>query len=193
MKGARPILDEEIALLKKYFSIKEPHRNDNRDKTFILLGLYTGFRCSELLSIRLKDVWNGFKVTDYINCRKRDCKGKIQGKTTPIFQDCKDMLEYYVKNHCKNFEYLFQSIRGGPLSYRQMLRCIKSHFNACELTGNLSSHSLRKTFAHKMYKELKGDLPGLQACLNHKSINSTVSYVSVNHDKIVEGIKNLNY
>ena len=193
MKGSRPLLDEDIQTLKNYFKNKKPHKHDERDRTFILLGMYVGWRGSELLSIKIKDVWDGHRTTDYITCKKANTKGKVAGKTAPIFKDCKELLENYITNHCKNFTYLFQSVRGGPLSYRQMLRCLKTHFKECDLTGSLATHSLRKTFAHRMYKSLNGDLPALQSALAHKSINSTVSYVSVNHDKIVDSIKNLNY
>ena len=193
MKGARPILDDEIQAIKEYFKNKTPHKHDERDLTFIRLGLFIGWRCSELLSLKVRDVWDGHKIYDYISCKRANTKGKNSGKRSPIFGECKDMLENYVTNHCKNFEYLFQSVMGGPLSYRQMLRCLKKHFTACELSNlnSLSSHSLRKSFAKKMYESLKGDLPSLQSSLHHKSINSTVSYVSVNHDKIVESLKKL--
>jgi integrase len=198
MKGARPILDEEVQAIKEYFRTKPPHKHDNRDLTFIRLGLFIGWRCSELLSVKVKDVWDasapsGHHISDFITCKRSNTKGKHAGKRTPIFGECKDMLESYVSQNCQNCEYLFQSVMGGPLSYRQMLRCVKKHFDACALsnTGSLSTHSLRKSFAKKMYESLKGDLPALQSALAHKSINSTVSYVSVNQDKIVESLKNL--
>jgi len=200
MRGARPLLDDEISGLKEYFKQKmqnNPHKNDLRDKTFILLGFYVGFRASELLSIKLRDVWDGKKVTDYISISKKNTKGKQSGKTSPIFGECKAMLEEYIMNDCitprYQAEWLFSSPMGGPLSYRQMLRCLKFHFENCELTGKLSTHTLRKTFAHKMYKQLGNDLPSLQAALNHKSINSTVSYVQINREKITEGIKSLSF
>jgi integrase len=193
MKGARPLLDDEVQMIKEYFKNKIPHKHDDRDLTFIRLGLFIGWRCSELLSIKVRDVWDGNKVHDFITCKRANTKGKNAGKRSPIFGECKEMLENYITQNCKNFEYLFQSIMGGPLSYRQMLRCMKKHFDGCALsnTNSLSTHSLRKSFAKKMYESLKGDLPALQSALSHKSINSTVSYVSVNHDKIVESLKNL--
>lgn len=197
MKGARNLSDEEVASLKEYFSNADTTLPENkhihRDKLFIWLGFYTGFRASELLQIKIKDVWNGKSVTDYISIKKSAVKGKTAGKSAPIYGECKTMIENYIINFCDGFEYLFQSSQGGSLGYRQILRCVKKHLIGAGFTGNLSTHCLRKTFANKMYKELDGCLVSLQTALSHKQIGSTVSYVSVNKDKITGVIKNMKF
>ena len=197
MKGARDLSDDEIDTLKDYFNNSDLSLPENkhmiRDKTFIWLGFYTGFRASELLQVRIKDVWDGKRITDYISIKKCAVKGKTQGKTSPIYDDCKTLLENYIVHHCDGFEYLFQSSQGGPLGYRQILRCVKKHLINAGFTGNLSTHLLRKTFSRKMYKALDGSLVDLQAALGHKQISSTVSYVSVNKEKISGVIKNMKF
>jgi len=53
MKGCRPISNEEIAKVAQSFK----GRYRLRDQAFFKLGLKTGFRVAELLSVRLEDVW----------------------------------------------------------------------------------------------------------------------------------------
>jgi integrase len=197
MKGARDLSDEEIDTLKDYFNNADTSLPENkhllRDKVFMWLGFYTGWRAGELLQIKIKDIWDGKRITDYISIKKSAVKGKTAGKSAPIYDDCKKLLENYILTHCDGFEYLFQSSQGGPLGYRQILRCVKKHLIGAGFTGNLSTHLLRKTFSRKMYKALDGSLVDLQACLGHKQISSTVSYVSVNKEKITGVIKNMKF
>ena len=111
MKGARNLSDEEVSSLKDYFANADTTLPENkhihRDKLFIWLGFYTGFRASELLQIKIKDVWNGKSVTDYISIKKSAVKGKTAGKSAPIYEECKTMIENYIINFFYNFNYRF--------------------------------------------------------------------------------------
>ncbi len=58
MKGARALTAEEIQSIKKsFFGAYEV-----RDRTLFLIGLYTGARISELVSLNLGDVYQHGKV-----------------------------------------------------------------------------------------------------------------------------------
>ena len=197
MKGARDLDDSELKTLKEYFDNADRSLPENkhieRDKCFIWLGFWTGWRASELLQIKISDVYDGHKILDYITIKKNAVKGKTGGKSAPIYDDCKTMLLQYIKIYCTGFTHLFQSSQG-VLTYRQMLRCVKKHFDNAGFTGkNLSTHTLRKTFSRKMFSYLDGNLVDLQSAMGHKSISSTVCYVSCNREKITNGIKNLKF
>jgi integrase len=53
MNGCRPLTDAEVELVRKTFA----GRYAARDRCLFILGIETGFRISELLSVRLGDVW----------------------------------------------------------------------------------------------------------------------------------------
>jgi integrase len=46
------------------------------------------------------------------------------------------------------------------------------------------THSLRKTFANRMYERLHRDLVKVQRAMGHKNINSTVAYLSFREEEI---------
>jgi integrase len=53
MKGCRPLTDTEITEVLQSFA----GRYALRDKALFVLGLLSGFRISELLSLRVQDVY----------------------------------------------------------------------------------------------------------------------------------------
>ena len=59
MKGCRPLTDPEILAVKDGFV-------RTRDKALFILGLKTGLRISELLSLKVGDVYQHETVAKYI-------------------------------------------------------------------------------------------------------------------------------
>ena len=62
MKGCRPLTDPEIALVSRSFG----GTYALRDRAWFILGLKTGFRIAELLSLRVGDVWQHGRVVDQL-------------------------------------------------------------------------------------------------------------------------------
>ncbi len=54
--------------------------------------------------------------------------------------------------------------------------------------SQLGTHSLRKTFANRIYERLDRDLKKVQRALGPKAITSTVSCLSLREDEIIEAI-----
>ena len=52
------------------------------------------------------------------------------------------------------------------------------------MTGKVGTHSLRKTFADRVYDALDRDLVKTQRALGHRNINSTVHYLSFQEEEI---------
>jgi len=76
-------------------------------------------------------------------------------------------------------DFVFQSRKGqGPLGRVQYHRILKDAVEANELTGKIATHSMRKTFADRVYEALGRDIFRTQKALGHRNINSTVQYLS---------------
>jgi integrase len=60
MKGCRPLSEAEVTLLRQSFG----GRYARRDQALFLVGVKSGFRISELLSLRVGDVWRGQQVVE---------------------------------------------------------------------------------------------------------------------------------
>jgi site-specific recombinase XerD len=60
----------------------------------------------------------------------------------------------------------------------QAWRILNAAAKALCLPGKIGNHSMRKSFAERVYNKLGRDLVKTQKALGHRSINSTVSYLS---------------
>jgi integrase len=93
MKGARKLKDSEIAQIASSFR----GRYAVRDRTLFILGLSTGGRISELLSLRVKDVWQYSLPVDTIYFRKSHTKGKRHGRGVPIKTAAKNAIQELIQ------------------------------------------------------------------------------------------------
>ena len=67
-------------------------------------------------------------------------------------------------------------------------RILRRAFEQAGLTGNLGTHSMRKTFADRIYDRLDGDLVNTAQALAHRWIGSTASYLTFRESEIDEAI-----
>ena len=80
MTGSRPLTELEIQNIIQAFTGQYELRN----RTLFLLGLNTGARISELLSLNVEDVWRYNRPVDIIYFQKRHTKGKLVGRQITI-------------------------------------------------------------------------------------------------------------
>lgn len=187
MKGCRPLTDPEIVAIKEAFV-------RTRDKALFILGLKTGLRISELLSLKVGDVYLHGRVGDVVYVERKHMKKKLEGRAVPLHQDAKIALSVWIKEleEAKKADPnnpLFRSRKGqGAITRIQAFRILKDAYAANGLMGKLGTHSMRKTFADRIYNRLSRDLIKTQRALGHKSIDSTISYLSFREEEITEAI-----
>jgi integrase len=75
---------------------------------------------------------------------------------------------------------------GDVQQHRRMVEAVSVHAN--ELTGTIGTHSMRKSFASRMYDRLGKDLVKVQAVMGHANINSTVRYLNFRQEDVVNAI-----
>jgi len=184
MKGARSLTDQEITDV--YNSLKSL-----RDKAFFWLGIKCGLRISEILSLQIKDVMEYGEVGSQVKVRKNNTKGKIESRTLPLTESAKRVLKTYIDSLWKAVpdDMLFKSNQSKEaITVRQANRILKEAFNQLKLQGNCSSHSLRKSYAHRVHKALGEKIEKTQIAMGHKSLSSTVSYIQVNREEVDQAI-----
>lgn len=188
MKGARPLSDEEIEVIKKNFI----EQDKLRDLALFLFMLKTGVRISEALSIRIGSVVNRGKVVDKVSIKKSYTKGKVETKTIFLHPEAKQALLNWLRFLPSEDPglFIFRSRKGGnrPISRVQAWRILNEQFEKHEMVGQLGCHCTRKTFAKKMYKALDNDIVKLQKALHHSSIITSVAYLSFMEEDIDEAI-----
>jgi integrase len=191
MKGCRPLSDAEITLISRSFGGSYAAR----DRALFILGLKSGFRISELLSLRLRDVLQHGRLVDQVTVRRAHMKQKTEGRTVPLHPEAKQVLAVWIdelraRGQGSATTFLFRSRQGGnrPISRIQAWQILTEAYRTNELTGKLGTHALRKTFANKVYTRLQHDLVKTQRALGHRNINSTVAYLSFCEDDVMQAI-----
>ncbi len=173
-----PIKDKkELKSLINFYNTKKPNL---RNHCLIVLGLNTALRISDILTLKWNMIYDfsrkKFKNRITINEKKT-------GKTN-IIPVNKNLLICLQKLFCKirpqACDYIFtkRTDHSHPLNRTQAYRIIKKAANECNLTGNISCHSLRKTFGFFAWKQ--GTQPALlMAIYNHSSYNITKRYLGI--------------
>ena len=65
---------------------------------------------------------------------------------------------------------------------------LKKAFQAAGLNGKLATHSLRKSFAQRVYEE-SGDIYLVQELLGHRNVSTTQKYIGVNYATAREAVE----
>jgi integrase len=194
MKGCRPFSDAEVVLVLQHLS--GPFAL--RDRALFLLGVRSGFRISELLSLRRCDLVTRGGIAERVSVARKNMKKKVEGRTVLIHPEAREalamwMVQLYELGYMTPECFVFQS-RTGPNAAISRVQAYRLLSRACDnagLSGKLGTHSMRKTFADKIYDRLGHDLIKTQRALGHKNINSTVSYLSFREEEIDEAILGL--
>lgn len=174
---SRDLKDSELTLILE-------HMTSLRDKCLFMLGVKTGFRISELLSLTLNDVWDGVKCHDQITVHRRNMKGKRSSRTIPLHPLAKQILhEYLVKIHV-NRSVDIGNQKLFPMTRQHAWRVIKDASRKAHLSGTVSTHSMRKTFGMRVYEVTGKNVVAAQKALGHASLASTTHYLSIGQDEV---------
>ena len=187
MKGCRPLTDDEVAQIAASFS--GPH--GSRDRALFLLGVRSGFRISEILSLRLGDLIQHGRIVDRVAVRRCFMKKRIEGRSVALHPEARAALGVWMaelarEGHDGPDAYVFRSRKGSnaPIGRIQAWRILNAQFQGSGLTGKLGTHSMRKSFASRVYDRLRHDLVKTQRALGHRNVNSTVQYLSFREEDI---------
>ncbi len=187
MRGCRPLTDEEAERVLGHFSGRDAARN----RAIFVLGVLAGFRISELLSLRVRDVLHRKEIALRIAVPRRRMKGRREGRSVLLHPQAKFALTTWLeelrqRGNLGRDSYVFPSRKGPnrPLGRIQAWRVLRRAFREARLTGSLGTHSLRKTFADRIYERLGNDLVLTQRALGHRDPASTVAYLSFREEEI---------
>jgi len=175
MKGARPLTPEEIQDVSQSFFGKYAVR----DKCLFLLGINIGARVSELTALQVGDVWKHARPVDVLTFRKGTVKGKKESYSIPLNATAKAVIAEMIQWKQAQGEdispsaFLFASRKSkGRLSRVQVHRLLKTAYERAFLTGNVTTHSMRKTVANAVYSATS-DLFVVKEILGHKNVSTT--------------------
>ena len=67
---------------------------------------------------------------------------------------------------------------------------LKKAFEDAGLNGKLATHSLRKSFAQRVYEQ-SGDIYLVQELLDHRSVSTTQNYIGMNYATAREAVEGM--
>ena len=185
MKGTRPLDNDEIRSVSAAFTGTFSVRN----RGLFMLGVSTGGRISELLSLRVGDVYQNKKPVSDLLYSKSIVKGGEVSRAVPVNADGRRAIQDLVDWHREHYDSiaskrpLFPSRhkRGSVPMHRQTAHAIlKTAFIEAGLNGHIATHSLRKSFAQRLYDKT-GDIYLVQELLGHRNISTIQKYLGVNY------------
>ena len=162
VKGTRPLDNNEIRLVSACFTGTFEVRN----RGLFLLGVSTGGRISELLSLTIGDVYQNEKPVTDLLFDKSVVKGGEVSRAVPVNRDGRTAIEAIIAWHWERYKNtssdrpLFPSRHKSgtvPLHRQSAHQMLKKAFIAAGLNGKIATHSLRKSFAQRVY-EHSGDI-----------------------------------
>lgn len=190
-KGMRPLSNVEIEKVTEALRASDgPY--SIRNTGLFLLGVSVGGRISEMLSLTIGDVWDfkGNKPIDDFYFRREIVKGKEKARRIPLNRDGRNAIGMLVgwqntyTGNIKPSDPLFLSRKSDahgnkqPFQRKQAERILKQAFENAGLTGRLNTHTLRKSFATRVYN-VRRDIVAVQEALGHASIVTTRKYLGV--------------
>lgn len=186
MEFVQPIREKnKISNMKKLLKVRSL-----RDYCLFTLGINSGLRISDILSLKVIDVVDGNgKVKERITLREQKTN---KTKDFPISENSKSALSEYLKsrNH-NNDEPLFQSRKNkGFLKRQQAYRIINEVSRAVGIKDKIGTHTLRKTFGYHAYNN-GYDITIIQKLFNHSSPSITLRYIGITQDELDDVYLNL--
>lgn len=183
MESVTPIRDrKQIDTMKKIL-----WATNKRDYCLFVVGINSGLRISDLLSLAVGDVVDErFKPRERIEIREQKT-GKT--KDFPLGEQSKKAIREYLLERfgkgqpMKAHEPLFLSKKGGSLQRVQAWKILNQTARAIGIQERIGTHTLRKTFGYHAYM-MGTDITRIQKLLNHSSPSITLSYIGITQEEL---------
>lgn len=185
MEYVQPIREKtQIEDMKDYIKANK----DYKYYVMFMLGIYSALRIGDILQLKVRDVRKNNKIVDVVQL-KTDKTNKIA--LFPINKQIKRMLKDYCETK-EDYEYLIQNNNTHkPISRVQAYRVIRECAESVGMS-HIGTHSLRKTFGYHYYTKTK-DIGTLQEILGHSNQSTTMRYIGVTQETVLEAMKKFEY
>lgn len=183
MQYVQPIRDrKQIDAMKKILLA-----TNKRDYCLFTVGINSGLRISDLLSLSVGDVVEERgKLKERIELREQKT-GKM--KDFPLGEQSKKAIRDYLTdrfgklNQANREQPLFLSKKGGSLQRVQAWKILNYAASAIGIKDRIGTHTLRKTFGYWAYS-MGTDITRIQKLLNHSSPSITLAYIGITQEEL---------
>jgi integrase/recombinase XerD len=166
--------------------LNQPNTNDKfglRDKAILELFYACGVRISELLNLKISDL---FFSEEMIRVFGKGSKERL----IPIGESAINWITNYLKNSrpllmkkLKSENYLFLNSRGTKLSRMGVWKIVDRYVTEAGIKKEVHPHTFRHSFATHLL-EGGADLRAVQEMLGHSDISTTQIYTHIDREYI---------
>jgi integrase/recombinase XerC len=169
-----------------------------RDRAILELFYASGLRLSELVDLDLNDTNLSSRV---VRVRGKGGKERIVPFNRPAAEAIRKMMAdrprtVSVEEHAspsrgnasrqvRRRQPLFLNLRGQRLTTRSVDRIVRRYVRQAALTGGISPHALRHTFATHLL-QAGADLRAIQELLGHARLSTTQRYTHLDVGRLME-------
>ncbi|ERI95235.1 site-specific recombinase, phage integrase family [Clostridiales bacterium oral taxon 876 str. F0540] len=187
MNTVSPIRDKkQLEAMKNFLKGK-----DVRDYLMFMVGISSALRISDILALKVKNIWDGKKPQEFIMLNEKKT-GK--SKRFPITKNLNKAIILFMKEYdLEKDDYVFQSRKGNnkPITRQQAAYILSEAADYIGIKDPISSHSMRKSWGYWAYKS-GVSLALIMEALNHSSITSCRRYLGITQEDLDDIYMSLN-
>lgn len=167
--------------------LEMPAAGDNltiRDKAILETMYASGLRVSELINLRISDL---FFDEGIIRVLGKGSKERIVPIGRSAIKFCNDYLKNsrpFLKKPVSE-DFVFLNFRGGCLTRMSIWNILKKYCIMAEISKEVHPHTLRHSFATHLL-EGGADIRIIQEMLGHSDISTTQIYTHIDRDYLIE-------
>ena len=165
---------------------------DYKFTVLITIGMYTGLRISDILSLHWKDILD----KDWVEITERKTGKQRKISLNPNLKDTLQRLT--TKIHPDPNQPIFLNDRGTKTISRQWvnekLKRLVKRYEVVKDSTKIKSHSIRKSFGRRVWENSERSEKGLimlNEIFNHSSIRTTKIYLGIREKEISDVYQNL--
>ena len=168
--------------------LKAAQEHSSRDWAMILLAYRHGLRASEVCGLRLGDVGlkDGSISIQRLKGSLRTVQPLYQHRGQPLLDELAALRAWLRARPADGSDYLFTSQKGGKLDRTQFFRVFQKVAEAAKIPNEKRHpHVLKHSLASHLVAG-NVNLALVRQALGHRSINSTMQYVSTSDGQAAE-------
>jgi site-specific recombinase XerD len=128
-----------------------------------------------------------------VTVKKEHMKGKKKSRTVYIHPLISELMSSFIidKHAIDKFIFLSRNGANSAVCTKQASRCIKVYAEDNGFTGDVGTHSMRKSFARYLYRVGMKDILAVCRALGHANVQTTMKYLEVDTEEMNEWIRSL--
>lgn len=171
MNKVYPIFKKDVQ--SKFEMILE--KGSKRNYLLWLVGTHTGLRISDILSLKVSDLkGNILTVKEQKTGKLKQIK--LSSKLKSVF---KDYLNTSTDLQDDDFLFTSRQSKNKPMTRQRVHQIIKYISKHIGVDDNISTHSMRKTFAYNLYTLSNNNIALVMEALNHSKEIITLRYLCI--------------